>query len=85
MSYDRDVSTEEILEAALALPEDVRRAFVDRLVASLTPEDADAEDPAFEAELDRREAELASGAVQAIPGPEFLASLRARFSRRATG
>ena len=80
------MSTEEILAAALALPEAERRALVERLAESLPDEYDDSfSDPDFQAELDRREAEIEAGTAKLIPGPEFLASLQARASRRAAG
>ncbi len=73
------MSTEEILAAALALPEADRRVLLERLADSLPEE----EDAAFEAELDRREADFEENSV---PGPEFLARLLGKFAKsRAAG
>lgn len=75
------MSTEfEALEAeVLKLAPEERSHLFERLVASL---DTDAEiEAAWEREADRREAELESGAVTAIPGDEVFARLRARLAR----
>ena len=70
----------EALEAeALKLAPAERSHLLERLVASL---DADPElDAAWELEADRREAELASGSVAAVPASEAMARLRSRLSR----
>lgn len=72
--------TLEILEAeALKLPPSERSHLLERLIASL---DSDPEvEQAWEREADRREAELASGALAAVPAHEAIARLRARFAR----
>ena len=72
--------TLEVLEAeVLKLPSADRSHLLERLIASL---DSDPEvEHAWEQETDRREAELASGAVPAVPGHEAIARLRARLSR----
>jgi len=71
-------STVEVLEAeALQLPAADRARLVERLIASL---DMDPEvEEAWAAEVERRNAEIESGAVQLIPGPEALAELKAQF------
>ena len=69
--------TVEVLEAEiLKLPARERALLFERLIASL---DTDAEvEQAWSQEADRREAEIEAGAVQAIPGDEVIARLRAR-------
>jgi putative addiction module component (TIGR02574 family) len=71
-------STVEVLEAeALQLPAADRARLVERLIASL---DMDPEvEEAWAAEVERRNAEIESGAVSLIPGPEALAELKAQF------
>jgi len=71
-------STVETLEAeALQLSAAERARLVERLIASL---DIDPEvEQAWAAEAERRDAEIESGAVSLIPGPEALAKLRAEF------
>lgn len=68
----------EAIEAeALKLAPADRSHLLERLIASLDVEpDVEA---AWEREADRREAELASGAVVEVPGPEAMARLRARL------
>jgi putative addiction module component (TIGR02574 family) len=71
-------TTIEVLEAeALQLPAADRARLVDRLIASL---DNDPEvEEAWAAEVERRNAEIESGAVTLLPGPETLAKLKAEF------
>lgn len=71
-------SNVEVLEAeALQLPPADRARLVERLIASL---DIDPEvEEAWAAEVERRNAEIESGAVSLIPGPEALAELKAQF------
>ncbi len=68
----------EALEAeVLQLPAAERARLVERLIASL---DADpAVEEAWVAEIERRHAEIESGAVTLLPGPETLARLKAEF------
>ncbi len=73
-------TTLEALEAeVLKLAPADRSHLLERLIASL---DSDPEIEAdWEREADRREAELESGSVAAVPGPEAVARLRARLPR----
>jgi putative addiction module component (TIGR02574 family) len=68
----------DLLEAeALRLPAADRARLVERLIASL---DADPEvEEAWAAEVERRNADIESGAVSLVPGPEALAELKAQF------
>lgn len=70
----------EVLEAeVLRLAPVDRSHLLERLIASL---DADPEvEEAWEREADRREANLDSGLIAAVPGQEAIARLRARLSR----
>ena len=72
------ITTLETLEAEmLKLPASDRSHLLQRLLASLdVDEDVEA---AWDREADRREAELDSGAVQALPGEDVMARLRARL------
>ncbi len=71
-------STVEALEAeVLQLPAAERARLVERLIASLDA-DPDVEE-AWAAEVERRHAEVESGGVTLLPGPETLAKLRAEF------
>jgi putative addiction module component (TIGR02574 family) len=70
----------ELLEAeALKLAPADRSHLLERLVASLDS-DPDVE-AAWEREADRREADLESGSVSAVPGHEAMARLRSKLSR----
>ena len=68
----------ELLEAeALQLTVAERARLVERLITSL---DADpAIEDAWAAEVERRHAQIESGTVAPLPGPETLAKLRAEF------
>lgn len=68
----------EVLEAeALHLPPAERARLVERLIASL---DADPEvEEAWAAEVERRQAQIDSGEVSLLSGPEVLARLKAEF------
>ncbi len=68
----------EALEAeALHLPPGERARLVERLIASL---DADPEvEKAWAAEVKRRQAQVDSGEVALLSGPEVLAKLKAEF------
>lgn len=75
MSTNLEILQAEVLKLA---PAD-RSHLLERLIASL---DVDPEvEKAWEIEADRREAELASGSVAAVPGVEAIARLRAKLSR----
>jgi putative addiction module component (TIGR02574 family) len=71
-------STLEVLEAEVLQLAPVERShLLERLIASL---DSNPEvDKAWEQEADRREAELESGSITAVPGQEAIARLRARL------
>jgi putative addiction module component (TIGR02574 family) len=73
-----EMETVETLEAAaLHLPPADRARLVERLIATL---DIDPEiEEAWAAEVERRQAEIESGAVSLLPGPETLAKLKAEF------
>lgn len=68
----------ELLEAeALQLTAAERARLVERLITSL---DADPEiENAWAAEVERRHAQIESGTVAPLPGPETLVKLRAEF------
>ena len=71
-------STVEALEAeVLRLPPSQRSMLLESIAVSLPP-DPDVEE-AWEREADRREAEIAAGTVQLVPGEEALARLRAKL------
>jgi putative addiction module component (TIGR02574 family) len=68
---------EELEAEALSLPATQRARLVEKLIASLDAE-PDVEN-AWAAEVERRHAEIESGAVALLPGVETLAQLRAEF------
>ena len=63
-------TTEQLLEAALALPDGDRLEFVEALAASLRPEDRPPFDESWREVVRRRSAELRSGAVTPVSWPE---------------
>jgi len=71
-------ATVEALEAeALRLPPADRARLIERLIASL---DTDPEvEEAWAAEVERRQAEIGSGSVSVLSGPETLAKLKSDF------
>lgn len=71
-------TTVETLEAeAMQLTPAERARLVERLIASL---DIDPEvEEAWAVEVERRHAEVESGAVSLLPGPETLAKLKKKF------
>jgi len=71
-------STVEALEAEiLRLPAAERARLVERLIASL---DTDPEiEEAWATEVERRQAEIESGATSLLPGPETLAKIKAKL------
>ena len=75
-------STVEALEAeALQLSATERARLIERSIASLDI-DPEVED-AWAAEVGRRNAEIESGAVSLIPGPEAVAKLKAVEGRES--
>ena len=72
------MTTLEALEAeVLKLAPSERSHLLERLIVSLD-EDVEVEE-AWSRETDRREAELDSGAVNAVPGEQMMERLRARL------
>lgn len=63
-------STDQLLNAALALPEDERIEFVEALIASFRPEDQPPFDESWREVIRRRSAELRSGQVKPVPWDE---------------
>jgi putative addiction module component (TIGR02574 family) len=70
-------SVEQLEAEALNLPTAQRARLVEKLIASLDTE-PDIEN-AWAAEVEKRHAEIESGAVSLLPGAEALARLRAEF------
>jgi len=70
-------TVEELEAEALSLSSAQRARLVEKLITSLDSE-PDIEN-AWAAEVERRHAEIESGAVSLLSGPETLARLRAEF------
>ncbi len=60
-------TTEQLLDAVLALPNGDRVEFVVALIASLRPDDRPPFDESWREVIQRRSAELRSGRVKAVP------------------
>ena len=71
------MTTEQIEQELMKLPVADRARLAERLIASL---DADAEiEAAWAGEVRRRDEEMQSGAVEAIPLEDALTTVRTRF------
>jgi putative addiction module component (TIGR02574 family) len=79
--YNVDMSREaaEILRDALALPVEARAAIADSLLDSLDGKSDEAAEEEWRREIQRRAAELDSGAVTPIPWSEVRSRLMARL------
>jgi putative addiction module component (TIGR02574 family) len=64
-------ATEQLLDAALALPDEDRLEFVEALIVSLQPNDRPPFDDSWREIIQRRSAELQSGKVTPIPWEEL--------------
>ena len=71
------VAIESLESADLQLSKPERAQMIERLIASINA-DSDVEEAWF-AEVERRNAEIDSGAASLLSGPETLAKLRAEF------
>ena len=71
------MTTDQLERELLKLPAADRARLAERLIASLD-EDPEVE-AAWKAEVRRRDAELESGAVSAIPVEDALRAIRAKF------
>lgn len=68
----------EVVEAqALKLSQEDRSRLLDRLILSLDEDDA--RDAAWDAVAAQRDAEIESGQVAEVDGPEAIARLRAKY------
>jgi putative addiction module component (TIGR02574 family) len=70
-------NVEKVEAEALQLPAGERARLVDRLIASLDA-DPDTEE-AWAAEVEKRHAQIESGVVSMLPGPETLEKLKTEF------
>ena len=64
---------QQLLDAALALPDEDRLEFVEALAASLQPTDRPPFDESWREVIRRRSAELRNGDVVAVPWSEVFA------------
>ncbi|HEY2962212.1 MAG TPA: addiction module protein [Pyrinomonadaceae bacterium] len=74
-------SYEEIESAALALPPDARATLVEHLLESLDAKGQQRIEAIWAEEAERRDQEIESGMVAAIPGEEVMNRLRSRYKR----
>jgi len=72
---------DEILRAALALPQEARAELADKLLLSLNDKDQDEFDARWAREAEDRISAFDRGEIPAIPGDEVFASMKTR--RRA--
>ena len=71
-------TTEQVLDAALALPAGDRIELVEALIASLQPTDRPPFDESWREVIQRRSAELRSGKVTPVPWEEVKRHARER-------
>ena len=72
-------SFQDILRAALNLPQDARAMLAGQLLESLDDAEQTEIDAAWSEEIERRIRDIDEGRVKLIPGEEVLAELRSRF------
>lgn len=70
----------EIIEEAESLPVEERAIVIDSLLRTLNPPSSDI-DAEWAKVAKRRLAELRSGRVKAVPGPDVFAKIRDRFAK----
>jgi putative addiction module component (TIGR02574 family) len=75
------MNIEQITESALSLPSEARALLADRLVESLDPAEDGYIHRLWVAEAQRRLAEVRSGNVKTIPGPEALERVRRSITK----
>lgn len=75
------MTLEQLAAEALTLTNEERALLADRIVESLDFAESSRIDRLWVEEASRRDDELRSGAVQAIAGPEGLASVRKSVGR----
>jgi hypothetical protein len=78
-----NVTTQELLERALALDEHERTDLADELLANLGPKLHDMDQEAWLQELRRRADEMRSGAMKSSPALEILERLSRRPCEKA--
>ena len=75
-------TTEQLLQSALALPEDEREEFVEALLTEWDPSQERPLDSACLAEIQRRSAEIDAGTAKLAPWPEVKDRVRRRVEGR---
>lgn len=78
-------ATEQILQAALALPEQERLELTEALLASEGHTSGLPFDPAWLVEIRRRSAEVESGSIPLTPWPVVRERVRRRLEGRSSG
>ena len=78
-------SAESVFQAAMALPPDERVELVEALIAECDQQLQRPFADAWIAEVQRRSAEIDSGAVTLSPWPEVKARVRKRIEERRSG
>jgi putative addiction module component (TIGR02574 family) len=73
------MTADQIIKAALELPEDERVRVADELMASLDPEEQRRIDEAWAVEIERRIDELDAGKVQGRPAADVMRELREKY------
>jgi putative addiction module component (TIGR02574 family) len=76
-----NLTTEQLLEAVLALPDEERLEVAEAVIASFTPTDHSPLDESWREVIRRRSAELRSGQVTGIPWDE----VKRHASEKAVG
>ncbi len=61
-----NMTTEQVLSAALGLSDEERVEIIEALIDSIQPDDQPPFDDSWRAEIERRSAELASGVVASV-------------------
>lgn len=78
-------ATEQLLQTALALPEEERSELVEALLAECDRSLARPFDDAWLAEVQRRSAQIDAGTATLTPWPEVKRRVRERLEGRADG
>jgi putative addiction module component (TIGR02574 family) len=77
-----DLTAEQLLEAAMAFPIEVREELGLKLLGFVDDDGPPNLHPDWQAELDRRSDELLSGKVEGIPAEEVMREIRETLNER---
>jgi putative addiction module component (TIGR02574 family) len=80
-----DATTEQLLQSALALPEEERLELVEALLASEDQTNGLPFDPALLSEIRRRSGEIEAGTAHPNPWPVVRERVRQRLESRSRG